>query len=112
MWKKWSWSNFKVLTRDLPRGTEDNQKTPNDIRSPGRDLNSGPPEYEEVLTTQSRRSVALHIHIQLRAPVALSMVNEPPGHHSRSGYSDCEERNSYLNQKSYLSLRNARHYTD
>jgi hypothetical protein len=44
---------FKVLPRHLPGGTEEKQKITQDRRSPGRDLNPGPPEYETgVLATQ------------------------------------------------------------
>jgi hypothetical protein len=48
---------LKVLSPHLPGGTEENDGKPQESRSPDRDLNLGPPEYETgVLTTQSRRS--------------------------------------------------------
>jgi hypothetical protein len=44
---KRSWSNFKVLSRHSPGGLRKTKKSlSHDSRSPGRDLNSGPPEYE------------------------------------------------------------------
>jgi hypothetical protein len=56
-WKafeKWWWPNFKVLFWNLPGGTQENSKNlSQDSRSPGQDLNPGPPEYGAgVLTTQ------------------------------------------------------------
>jgi hypothetical protein len=58
--RKRSWPNSKALSRNLPGGTEENhEKISQDIRSPGSDLNPGPPEYEAgVLTTRPRRSVS------------------------------------------------------
>jgi hypothetical protein len=56
--RKRLWLNFKELLRHSPGRTEKNHEKPQDSRSSGRDLNSGPTEYEaEVLNTQSRRSV-------------------------------------------------------
>jgi hypothetical protein len=37
---------FEVLSRYLPRETKENYKNPQDGRSPGRELNPVPPEYE------------------------------------------------------------------
>jgi hypothetical protein len=53
-------AQFKVLCRHFPGGTEENHKNlSQDRRSRGRDLNSGPPEYEAgVLNTWPRRSVS------------------------------------------------------
>jgi hypothetical protein len=53
-------AQFKVLSRLFAGGTEETTKSVSqDIRSPGRDLNPEPPEYEaEVLTTGLRRSVS------------------------------------------------------
>jgi hypothetical protein len=46
--RKWSLPNFKVLSRHLPGGTEDNyEDVIQDNRSPGHGLNPGPPENEE-----------------------------------------------------------------
>jgi hypothetical protein len=47
-----------VLSRQSPWGTEENHENPQDSRSPGRDFNPGPPDYEAgVLTNRPRRSV-------------------------------------------------------
>jgi hypothetical protein len=46
---KQSLPNFKVLSQNVPRGTEENHETPQDSRSPFRDLNPIPPEYEAGL---------------------------------------------------------------
>jgi hypothetical protein len=55
---KWLWPNFKVLSRNLPRGTKLNQQKPQDILFRGRYLNPRPLEYETgVLSFLSRRSV-------------------------------------------------------
>jgi hypothetical protein len=50
---------FKKLHTDLPSGTEKEHKKLNqDSQSPGRDFNTGPPEYEaRVLITQPRHLV-------------------------------------------------------
>jgi hypothetical protein len=55
--RKWSWPNFKVLSRHSPGGTEDNHENRSEVsRSSDRDLNPGPPESEAgVLTTRPRR---------------------------------------------------------
>jgi hypothetical protein len=42
--RKRSWPSYKILSRNWPGGTEENLNQ--DSRSPGRDLNLGPPEYE------------------------------------------------------------------
>jgi hypothetical protein len=54
-----SWPNFKVLSRHFPGGTELNHEEHlQNRRSPGRDFNTGPPEYEAgVFTTGIQRSV-------------------------------------------------------
>jgi hypothetical protein len=50
--RKWLWCNFKVLSLYSPGGTDENHEKPQDSRSPGRDFNPKPPEYETgVLTT-------------------------------------------------------------
>jgi hypothetical protein len=54
--RKQSWSNFKGLSRHSPGGTKEHENLSLNSLSPGRDLNSGPPEYE-VLTTRPRISV-------------------------------------------------------
>jgi hypothetical protein len=52
-----SWPNFKVLSRHSPGGLWKSTKNlSQDRRSPGRDLNSGTPEYE-VTTTFCRFSI-------------------------------------------------------
>jgi hypothetical protein len=58
MWKR-PWPNFKVLSRNSPEGTDENHKNISQkSRSPGRDLNPGPPEYEAgALTIRPRCSV-------------------------------------------------------
>jgi hypothetical protein len=49
MWK-FSWPNFKLLSRYLSGQTEENhEKLFYDSRSPGLDLNPGPSEYELIL---------------------------------------------------------------
>jgi hypothetical protein len=60
--RKRSWPNFKILSWQMPEMTERNHEKLKSLsqnsRSPGRDLNAGPSEYEaEMLTSQSRRSV-------------------------------------------------------
>jgi hypothetical protein len=56
--RKRLWPNFKVLSQNLRGGTEKNHETPYNSRSPGWDLNPGPPEYESgVLTTRPRQLV-------------------------------------------------------
>jgi hypothetical protein len=57
--RKWSWSNFKVLSWHSPGWTdESHENLGQNSRSPGRDLNPGPPKQEAgVLTTRQRRSV-------------------------------------------------------
>jgi hypothetical protein len=57
--RKRSWPNYKVRSRNLPIGTEENHEDLNqDNRSLSRDLNLGPPENEaRVLSTRSRRSI-------------------------------------------------------
>jgi hypothetical protein len=50
--RKLSWPNFKVLPWNLPEVTEENHEQPQNSRSPARDLNLGPNEWEAgVLTT-------------------------------------------------------------
>jgi hypothetical protein len=53
IWKEALWPNFKVLSLHSPRKTKENhEKLRRNSRSPGRDLNPEPPEYETgVLTT-------------------------------------------------------------
>jgi hypothetical protein len=57
--RKWSWSNFNVLSRHSSAGTEENHENlSHDTRYPVRGLKPGPPKYEAgVLTTRSRCSV-------------------------------------------------------
>jgi hypothetical protein len=57
--RKRSWPNFKVLSRNLPGGTEGKHEKSITIAGRwGLDLNPGPPEYEVgVLTTRLRRWV-------------------------------------------------------
>jgi hypothetical protein len=43
---KWSWPNFKVLSRHVSGGTEEDHEKPQNSLSPGRDLDPRPPEYE------------------------------------------------------------------
>jgi hypothetical protein len=54
IWKEAVLAKFKVLSRNLPEGTEKNHENlSQDRRSPSRDLNPGPAEYETgVLTTR------------------------------------------------------------
>jgi hypothetical protein len=57
-WNEVTWPNFKVLSRHLPGETEENHNLSQGSRSPGRDLNQGPLQYEAgVLNTRPRRSV-------------------------------------------------------
>jgi hypothetical protein len=52
-----SWPNFKVLAQHSP-GRKTTRNLSQDSRSPGQDLNPGPPEYEaRDLTTRPRSSV-------------------------------------------------------
>jgi hypothetical protein len=45
--RKWSWLNFKLLTRHLPGGTIENHKNlSQNRRFPGRDYNPGPQKEE------------------------------------------------------------------
>jgi hypothetical protein len=44
--RKRSWSIFKVLYQHSCGGTEENHKICRDSRSPGRDMNPRPSEYE------------------------------------------------------------------
>jgi hypothetical protein len=54
--RKLPWSNFKILSQNVPRGTEENHAKPQDNRSLDRDLKPGPPEYEAgMLGTQPKR---------------------------------------------------------
>jgi hypothetical protein len=48
MWKEAVVSQFKVLPQNLRGETEEKYEKPHsqDSRSPGRNLNPGPPEYE------------------------------------------------------------------
>jgi hypothetical protein len=67
MWKKAVVAYFKVLCRHLFEGTEGNENFCQYNRSPGWDLNPGPPEYEAgMLTSRPGRSVAgksqIHTH--------------------------------------------------
>jgi hypothetical protein len=59
--RKQSWPNFKLLSKYFSGGTEGNHEHfIEDIRSPGRDFNPGPAEYEAgVLTTRPRRLVRM-----------------------------------------------------
>jgi hypothetical protein len=63
-WKGWgrkrSWLNLSYYPSIFLEGLRKTTKNfSQDTRSPGRDLNPGPPEFEAgVLTTQARRSVA------------------------------------------------------
>jgi hypothetical protein len=41
-------ASFKTLSQHLPGGTEEIHESPQDSRSPGRDLNLEPPEYEYI----------------------------------------------------------------
>jgi hypothetical protein len=52
---------FKVLSRNLPGGTEGNMINLSQVRRyPSQDLNPGPLEYEAgLLTTQSRSSLRM-----------------------------------------------------
>jgi hypothetical protein len=65
MWK-WSWPYFKVLSLHLSGGTEETvENLSQDCRSPGRDLNQEPPEYEAgVLSTRPRCSVLFRAEVQ------------------------------------------------
>jgi hypothetical protein len=47
--RKRLWSNFKILFRNFPEELRISTKTFQDSRSPNRDLNPGPPEYEAEL---------------------------------------------------------------
>jgi hypothetical protein len=50
-------SGHTVLSRHLPEGTDENHKTlSQDSRSPSRDLNPGPSEYEAGVPTTSGQS--------------------------------------------------------
>jgi hypothetical protein len=58
--------NFKVLSRHSLGGTEGNQEKPQDIPSPGRDMNPGSPKYEaRVLTTRPRYSVDVIVIVKI-----------------------------------------------
>jgi hypothetical protein len=60
--RKRSWPNFKVLSWNLPGGTEEIHKTCQDCRSPSRDLKTGPPECEAgVLITRPQYTVRVII---------------------------------------------------
>jgi hypothetical protein len=51
--RKRQWPNFKVLSQQSLRETEENYEISQDSRPPGRDLNPILPEYEaDVLTAQ------------------------------------------------------------
>jgi hypothetical protein len=58
--RKRSWPNLRYYPDICLEGLRKKTKNLSQfIRSPGRDLNPGPPEYEaEVLTTRPRRSMA------------------------------------------------------
>jgi hypothetical protein len=49
--RKESWPSFRTLYQHLPEGTEEKHEKPQDSRSPGLDLNPGPPKYEAWLLT-------------------------------------------------------------
>jgi hypothetical protein len=73
--KKRSWPNFKVLSWHFSGGTEENDENLSQVnRSPGRDFNPRPPEYEAgVLATRPRHSMILYkivwqIFIELSLP--------------------------------------------
>jgi hypothetical protein len=61
--RKRTWLNLRYYPGTDLEGLRKIMKTfSQDNRSPGRDLNPGPPKYEaEVLITRQRRSVILHI---------------------------------------------------
>jgi hypothetical protein len=46
IWKKAVAAQIKVLPQHLTGGTEENWKACQNNRSPGRNLNPGPPEYD------------------------------------------------------------------
>jgi hypothetical protein len=48
-----SWAATKVLPRHSPGWTAENYENAQDSRSPGRDLNPGPPEYDVRLVVGS-----------------------------------------------------------
>jgi hypothetical protein len=56
--RKWSWSNLWYYHGICLEGLRKTTKTVSqNSRSPCRDLNWGPSEYEEVLSIQTQRSV-------------------------------------------------------
>jgi hypothetical protein len=57
--RKRSWPTFKTLSRHLLGSSEENRdKSQTDSRSPGRNSNPGPPEFESgMLTNRPRRLV-------------------------------------------------------
>jgi hypothetical protein len=63
--RKWSWPNFKALSRHLPGGSKENHKIfREDTRSQSQYLNPGPPEYEvRALTTRPWSSVWRPTHV-------------------------------------------------
>jgi hypothetical protein len=58
-WKEAVWPNFRVILQNLLGWTEENHENlGQNSRSPCRDFNQRPPEYEAgVLTARPRRSV-------------------------------------------------------
>jgi hypothetical protein len=72
MWKELIMTWFKVLSQHLAEGT-DNHETRQYSLSTGHDLNLGPPEYEEVITTQLQHSL-LSWYFQLLCSVVIVPV--------------------------------------
>jgi hypothetical protein len=71
------WPNFKVLSRHLPGGTEENNQKPQDNRSPGQDLNPGTPENEAgVLTTRPRCLVMSWYEVLREKPIVAQVVKK------------------------------------
>jgi hypothetical protein len=69
--RKLSWPDFKVLYRDILMKTTKNLRQ--NSRSPGRELNSGPLEYEAgVLTTLSREVRCVHVRVGVSASARVS----------------------------------------
>jgi hypothetical protein len=59
IWNEAAMAEFKVLSRNLPGGTEENHGKPQDSSPPGRDFNLGFSEKEPgVLTARLGRSVS------------------------------------------------------
>jgi hypothetical protein len=61
---KRSWPNFNVLSRHLAGGSDKNHENRwSEYRSPDRDLNPGPPEYEAGALTTLPRHSALDVFV-------------------------------------------------